>query len=443
MWLLIGSFCILVIIFLGGFTVKKKKRNGDWQEKLFGPGVDFLQTFIKKDDEFFRATMPKVLAVLWILHLFVLCLVVSGFVVSGDISVSKVDRNTYFGAEKKETLYVETEAGKEMELEVILSGREYSEKEIDEFFQQAKEELPKLILGENESLEAVTKDLNLVTEIEGNPLSIMWETPLEEASITEVVAILSFMEREERLTIPIGYAEEAKTEEDILKEKIAEEVEKKEEESRTEASMELPDEVEGNAISWFRKGSGNIEGMTFFILLIGVLIFWKEKENQQKQEELKKSRMVLEYPELVSKLTLLLGAGMTLQRAWEKIVKEYKEKRENGKIPLRYSYEEMYLTFKEMESGIPLKTVLNSFGKRIGIPRYLKFSTLLVQNLKRGSAGLLERLEIEAVDSFEERKAIARQLGEQASTKLLFPMMLMLVIVMVLIMVPAFFSFNL
>ena len=40
-----------------------------------------------------------------------------------------------------------------------------------------------------------------------------------------------------------------------------------------------------------------------------------------------------------------------------------------------------------------------------------------------------------------ERKGLAKKLGEEAGTKLLLPMMMMLCIVMVIIMIPAYFSF--
>ena len=74
--------------------------------------------------------------------------------------------------------------------------------------------------------------------------------------------------------------------------------------------------------------------------------------------------------------------------------------------------------------------------------QYMKFSNLLVQNLKKGSNGILEALRQEAKKAFEDRINMARKLGEEAGTKLLLPMMLMLGIVMVLIIIPAYFSFS-
>ena len=65
-------------------------------------------------------------------------------------------------------------------------------------------------------------------------------------------------------------------------------------------------------------------------------------------------------------------------------------------------------------------------------------STLLAQNLKRGNSTLLERLREEADKAAEEQLQQSRKLGEEAETKLLAPMVLMLAIVMALIMIPAF-----
>jgi hypothetical protein len=47
----------------------------------------------------------------------------------------------------------------------------------------------------------------------------------------------------------------------------------------------------------------------------------------------------------------------------------------------------------------------------------------------------------EAQASFEERRSTARKLGEEAETKLLLPMVLMLAITMLIIIIPAYYSF--
>ena len=49
---------------------------------------------------------------------------------------------------------------------------------------------------------------------------------------------------------------------------------------------------------------------------------------------------------------------------------------------------------------------------------------------------------MEAIQAFEDRKARARRLGEEAGTKLLLPMFLMLTVVLVIVIVPAFLSMQ-
>lgn len=67
---------------------------------------------------------------------------------------------------------------------------------------------------------------------------------------------------------------------------------------------------------------------------------------------------------------------------------------------------------------------------------------MLSQNLKKGTKGITSILNQEADNAFEERKNLAKQLGEEAGTKMLIPMFLMLAVVMIMIVVPAFFSIQ-
>ena len=79
-------------------------------------------------------------------------------------------------------------------------------------------------------------------------------------------------------------------------------------------------------------------------------------------------------------------------------------------------------------------------GRRIGLPAYLKLVTMIVQNIKRSSVGLLAKLEEEEMVAFNNRKELAKKLGEEVGTKLLIPMVLQMAIVMVIIMIPAMLS---
>jgi len=166
----------------------------------------------------------------------------------------------------------------------------------------------------------------------------------------------------------------------------------------------------------------------------------KQKETERKKE---RNRMLMcDYPEMVNKLSLLLGAGMTVSSAWERIIKLYEKQKTDGVLKERPTYEEMIFTYREIGEGVGERTAYERFGERCALRPYRKLSSLIVQNLRKGSRGLTELMEAEADEAFELRKNNAKKLGEEAGTKLLAPMLLMLGIVMVIIMVPAFLSFK-
>jgi hypothetical protein len=79
-------------------------------------------------------------------------------------------------------------------------------------------------------------------------------------------------------------------------------------------------------------------------------------------------------------------------------------------------------------------------GRRCGVHAYIKLCSFLSQNINKGNANIFDLLREETREAFEERKAIARRNGEEAGTKLLGPMVMMLTVVLVIVIVPAFMS---
>ena len=149
-----------------------------------------------------------------------------------------------------------------------------------------------------------------------------------------------------------------------------------------------------------------------------------------------------EYPKIVNQLVLYLGAGMNLKAAFQIISEEYQEDYQTGKIKFRYAYQELYVMMNQLGTGISEKTAYEDYAKRIGENCYLRFMTLVVQNLQKGAAGLLKALEEEEEAAFMKRLEQAKKLGEEAGTKLLFPMLILLIVVMAMIMMPAVFQFQ-
>lgn len=102
----------------------------------------------------------------------------------------------------------------------------------------------------------------------------------------------------------------------------------------------------------------------------------------------------------------------------------------------------MLKTWFEMQDGMGERKAYENFGRRCCQPQYRKFASLLMQNVRKGTRGMQQLLDAEAEEAFQQRKAYARQLGEEAGTKLLLPMGLMLVLVFAILLLPAMLSLG-
>ena len=215
----------------------------------------------------------------------------------------------------------------------------------------------------------------------------------------------------------------------------------------------------------------HVFSLTLIILFMLILpvAYWAHEDS--KIHDAAKERMTqleLDYSQILWKLTMLLSAGLTIRGAFTKIADQYvaehaaqgsgigehspkysgqtdrktakKSQKSQKSAARRYVYEEMILTLREMRSGVPEASAYENFGRRCGLPSYIKLGSLLSQNLKKGSKGLTALLEHEAVLSMDQHKMAVRKLGERASVKMLLPMILMFGVVLIILMVPAFLS---
>lgn len=371
------------------------------------------------------------------------------------VKENKIYRRDYGGAAQE--IPVKVTVAEETEHELLLKVRErfYGEEQLKKLYKEAVRELEKTISGENESLEYVETDLTLVSELSGYPFQIEWESQnysvlnaegkLQEAKIPKegitvgLNAVFTYEDfRAEHLFYIRVYAKMlTKEEEEAIK--LLETAKRAEAESREEEIVILPASWEGKKLIWSSPGNKMWKVIPFLTACTAGILYFLKDEDLKKEAEKRKEQMRLEYPTLVSKLSIYLGAGMTVKTAWEKIVADYKKRT----LPHRRSpiYEEMIITCQEIKSGISETAAYERFGKRCGMPLYRKFSSVLVQNLRKGSTRLGPLLKEESRLAFEERKNLAQKAGEEAGTKLLLPMIIMLCIVMLMILLPAFMTF--
>ena len=176
-------------------------------------------------------------------------------------------------------------------------------------------------------------------------------------------------------------------------------------------------------------------------ILSSVLFIFSRIQNRGIELDKKRQQLMCDYPNVISYLVLLLNAGMSMRMAFARLASDYRKSIDRGGKE-KVGYEVIANASAEMEKGVSEIDAYTHIGKNTPEIRYKTFSTLLVQNLRKGSRELTGILEREAAEAFEERKKQARILGEQAGTKLMFPMLLMLGVVLVILMVPAYLSFQ-
>lgn len=366
---------------------------------------------------------------------------------------SYIKRNSYGDGDIPIELAAQIEGEEEEIFQYIVSERKYTQKEADALYQQAVAVLPEVIRGSNDKLEDVRYDLDLATRIEGYPFEVSWESSNyslvstegmvdnEDLEAGEVVMLTAHFKYEQwtwdhQLYVqvnPVVY-----THQEMVRNRIGELLHVQEERTASSQSMILPDYVESEPIIWREMIEDSSGYLMVLVMLAAGLLYWGKGRELDRQLDQRKKELLLDYPEIVNKLSLYMGAGMTIRNAFAKMGEDYKKQQKERR---RYVYEEILITCYELQSGKSEKEAYDHFGKRCQVQAYMKLSTLLSQNIRKGSNDLLNILRQEADNAFAERKNMAKKLGEEAGTKLLLPMMMMLCIVMVIIMIPAYFSF--
>jgi len=173
-----------------------------------------------------------------------------------------------------------------------------------------------------------------------------------------------------------------------------------------------------------------------FLPLVIVIAKRQEKEKERKRRE---DEYMTAYPQLITKLTLYIGAGLSLRGAWERLAADYREKAQISENPSCVG-DEVLLLAGELKNGASEAKAYEEFGRRIGLKPYQRCASLLVSRLQKGSGDLRKSLETEVRLAWETYREQVTKKGEESQTKLLFPMMGMLFLVMAVIMIPAFFA---
>ena len=356
-----------------------------------------------------------------------------------------IKRGEYYEKDLNVELVASIEDVGEEPYEINVSRRKLSKEELDEMFDDCYPILLNKFLNGNDSLELVTGNLTFFDQIEGYPFEISFISKDRESisssgellsknkGETTVLCTLKYDDWEKELELVIHHHANETDSLDIVRRELDEEIKRIEEESAKEEYLSLPKTINGHSITYediYHKKNP-------IILTLGLvaLLLVKLGSRHDRDREKKKTRDLIEqeYPIVLQKMIMYLSSGMNLRNAWIKIYEDSVITKK--KNPL---YEEINRMINELKTGISEEVAYMNLSMRIAIPAVTRFTSLLSQNLRKGSTDLTALLNEEAKIAFDERKRRARIKGEEAGTKLLLPMMMLMIVVMVLIMVPAF-----
>ena len=406
----------------------------------------------------------------------------------------RLPRSGYGGSKQYITLEVSglTE-DTSVPLDITVSPKRYTEEEANAVFREIYDQLEELVVAEGESFANLQHDLRLMTKLPKYGVQLSWDfypeldpalaagsvTPDEARAYyrkyrhlmdsdgtlhnetlapgTVVTGYLSLIMSTDIVPtgtdgetkylktqyhsapyrIYVGIVPRALSRYESLLLQLQQAITTEDEGSLGENMLSLPTEIDGQRIYYSEH-----EDRSYLLLpLLGVIaamaIYMRQGQARRTEKKQREALLMLDYSELVSKLMVYIGAGLTVRNALETISQHFDALIARGIKEDRPLYQELRTMVIQFRRNMPESEIYLSFGRRVNLKPYTKLVSLIEQNRLNGARNLRAMLELEMEDAFEQRKTTARRLGEEAGTKLLLPLFIMLGIVMIIVIVPA------
>lgn len=172
------------------------------------------------------------------------------------------------------------------------------------------------------------------------------------------------------------------------------------------------------------------ETIEMFVCLAALVLgyYLPEIDLKQKSKNVKDSIM-RDFPVFCMDLAILSETGTGLEASWSKALE--------GK-PRSIFYNEVAMVKSRTETGMSFEKSLILFARRYSIPEIYSFSSLIGQSLKTGSSNVVGALREYAMHSWEGRLSRAREKGDKASVKMIFPLIMGLTGIILILAYPAF-----
>ncbi len=142
--------------------------------------------------------------------------------------------------------------------------------------------------------------------------------------------------------------------------------------------------------------------------------------------------LMQDFPHVLSQMSLLLNAGMTLREVMRRL---------SARKDTLF-YQEMKIMVTMIDNGDSEYDAMRQFADRCGVAEIRKFSLMVMQNISKGSEGMAASLAEMSSEIWNDRKNHVKQLGEKVSARLLIPIMMIFGGILIMVIVPSLSSFN-
>lgn len=174
--------------------------------------------------------------------------------------------------------------------------------------------------------------------------------------------------------------------------------------------------------------SGFVSGLTSIIIFIvgvvvAVVLMFNSFKTASEDVEKRASNCVMDFPNMVTKLALLINSGMILRDAWLLVS-------ENTKGDLKELLQE---SCNDMRNGVSDIDAIYKFGIKSSSKELKKFASMIIQGAEKGNSELSILLSQQASELWESKRQRLLQKGDVAATKLVLPTTLMFVGVIIVV----------
>jgi len=378
---------------------------------------------------------------------------------------NRIKREGFEGEKRNVTVYLLSEnSDKKIPINIMVSNMKYSPEEIEDKSELLIRLIEKEITGKNSSTDYINSSMNLPKRIEGYPFEISWKSdnPLiidrsgdinfeklekelestgEDSVITSLTASIKYEDYQKDIKIPVRIFLPEKSPEEELMKAVNETISEIDKSTRDADEIILPHTVNGIGLSYSEEANYTAVSILVLSIVTAVCIYISSNSEINKEVKKRNEQMEMDYPRIINRYALYYSAGMHTKAVWKAICSDYrKQVSRNGER--RYAFEEMLRAEAAMADGVGDLSVYNEFASNCGIRKYRHFVSLIEQSLKKGKEQMGDIMLKEADDAVNERLNMAKIKGEEAGTKLLLPMFLMLLVVLIIVIVPAVVNLN-